>query len=245
MDLDSNGSMAMAAIEPGNDDPDPGGFNASDEESMKSSKSGKSSKSSKGLVGINDLAGYEEVTRKFVGLNPKLGAGSGFIVGDITAAVFPVANPASGGPRVDLCTCDCVAGDDGVGCVGWGGVAFRYSSALWKDPLNGVWTGQIQAYQKVDNGELNFLGTDTRLSPGGAAIYNVACTDSLCDGLFSGVFRQSNGPVSCVEGLADKEANESYGCFERCGNADTYLEWLDYCDAEDEDKSLGFSGYGI
>ncbi|KAL7525288.1 hypothetical protein ACHAXR_000936, partial [Thalassiosira sp. AJA248-18] len=172
---------------------------------------------------------------------------SGFIVGDIAADVFPLNNPGSGGPRVDLCTCDCVAGDDGVGCVGWGGVAFRYSSALWQEPLSGAWTGQIQAYQAVGNPfqELNFLGTDTRVSPGGTAIYNVACTDSLCDGRFSGVFRQSNGPVSCAAGLEDRDTNAPNGCYKRCGNAETYEAWLDYCEADEENTDSGFSGYGI
>lgn len=199
------------------------------------------------LVGISDKDGYKKVAKKFVGLNPKLGNGSGFIIGDLTSDNYPTENPASGGSRVNLCTCDCVAGDDGVGCVGWGGVAFRYSSLLWQDPLTAAWTGQIQAYQLVSNptDELNFIGTDTRISPGGAAIYNVACTDSGCDGRFSGVFRQSNGPVSCSVGLADEAWGKSNSCAVRCGNAPTYTAWLNYCKASTEDKSLGFSGFGI
>lgn len=199
------------------------------------------------LVGINDKDRYEKAAKKFVGLNPKLGTGSGFVIGDVTNDKWPTENPDSGGPRVNLCTCDCVAGDDGVGCVGWGGVAFRYSSLLWQDPLTKAWTGQIQAYQLTSNptDELNFIGTDTRVSPGGAAIYNVACTDSMCQSRFSGVFRQANGPVSCCEGLADEASNATNSCSVRCGNAPTYTAWLDYCKAEKEDKSLGFSGFGI
>lgn len=204
-------------------------------------------------VGIDDFEGYNEVANAFVGLNPKLGSGSGFIIGGanhITSDTFPVEIPSSGGSRVNLCTCDCEASDDGVGCVGWGGVAFRYSSLLWKDPITEAWTGQIQAYQGVTNptDELNFIGTDTRVSPGGYAIYNVACTDSMCDGRFSGAFRQSNGPVSCSAGQADRASESGMdpsSCFVRCGNAPTYTAWLDYCDAGSEDASLGFSGYGI
>lgn len=200
----------------------------------------------KGPVGIDDFEGYEAVAKAFVGLNPKLGTGSGFIIGDITATDFPIENPASGGPRVNLCTCDCVPGDDGVGCVGWGGVAFRYSSLLWKDPITGAWTGQIQAYQQVGGptNELHFQGTDTRISPGGHAIYNVACTDSECDGRFSGVFRQSNGPVSCLAGLADEKAGGASSCAERCGNAATYTKWLEYCADGDDVDNLGFTGFG-
>ena len=33
------------------------------------------------------------------------------------------------------------------------------------------------------------------------------------------------------------------GCYTRC-NTDTYMNWLDYCDADRDDKILGFSGYG-
>lgn len=206
-------------------------------------------------IGIDDLSGYEEVAKAFVGLNPIIGVGSGFIIAgdnDIKSEGYPIEAPDSDGVRRNLCTCDCAAGSDGVGCVGWGGIAFRYSSLLWKDPLNGAWTGQIEAYQAVLRDansviveRLNFVGSDTRLSPGGHAIYNVACTDSLCDGRISGVFRQSNGPVSCAAGIEDKEAAKGDGttCFERCANAEAYGEWLDHCNAETPNS--GFSGYGI
>ena len=201
------------------------------------------------LSGVNDIDGYEKVALKFVGLNPKVGDGSGFILrneNDITSDAFPASNPSSGGPRVNLCTCDCTAGDDGVGCVGWGGVAFKYSSLLWSEPDNpSKWAGQIQAYQATPDADLNFIGTDTRLYPGGPAIYNVACTDKSCGGLFSGVFRQANAAISCKAGLEDAEAEADNGCFKRCGNSLTYMAWLQYCEAKEEDKSLGFSGYGL
>mmetsp|Transcript_13708 Transcript_13708/g.29780 ORF Transcript_13708/g.29780 Transcript_13708/m.29780 type:complete len:222 (+) Transcript_13708:185-850(+) len=218
------------------------------EETIAYMKSGKSRKEMLPL-GVNNIVGYAEVARKFVGLNPKNGDGSGFILrgeNAITNTHFPLFNPETGGPRVDLCTCDCVAGHDGVGCVGWGGVAFTYSSLFWMDPVvQNKWSGQIQAFQKVDAGDLNFLGGDTALYPGGPRIYNVACTDQSCASLFSGVFRQANSAVSCQAGLEDKDANESNGCYQRCGNAETYTEWLAYCEADVEDTTLGFSGHGM
>eukprot|EP00560_Eucampia_antarctica_P007998 CAMPEP_0197831744 /NCGR_PEP_ID=MMETSP1437-20131217/11878_1 /TAXON_ID=49252 ORGANISM="Eucampia antarctica, Strain CCMP1452" /NCGR_SAMPLE_ID=MMETSP1437 /ASSEMBLY_ACC=CAM_ASM_001096 /LENGTH=201 /DNA_ID=CAMNT_0043434793 /DNA_START=208 /DNA_END=813 /DNA_ORIENTATION=+ len=198
-----------------------------------------------GITGINDLAGYNKVANAFVGLNPKVGSGSGFVMkgdNDIKGNTFGNM-PESGGPRVDLCTCNCKAGDDGVGCAGWGGVAFKYSSLLWIDPSNGRWTGQIQAFQNVGDG-LNFIGTDTRLYPGGPAIYNVACTSQDCSGEFSGVFRQANSEISCSAGIADKDAGAENGCSKRCASIDTYTQWIGYCMADKENTSLGFSGYG-
>ena len=215
---------------------------------LKSAK-GKKAKSAKGgalIPGVDDLAGYEADASAFIGLNPKLGNGSGFLLkdnNDITGEKFGNA-PESGGPRVDLCTCDCKAGPDGVGCVGWGGVAFKYSSLLWKNPHNRQWEGQIQAYQEVGAG-LNFVGSDTRIYPGGPVIYNVVCTSQDCSSEFSGVFRQANSEVSCEAGLADKLSSNLNGCSTRCSNSDTYSAWLLYCAADTEDKSLGFSGYGM
>lgn len=218
---------------------------SSEAKSAKSAKSAKKEDKWKHIPGSNDFALYEAHTNAFVGLNPKLGGGSGFVIKSpnaINENEFGI-NPASGGPRVNLCTCDCTAGDDGVGCVGWGGVAFKYSTLLWKDPHTKNWDGQIQAFQDVGAG-LNFMGKDTRLYPGGPAIYNVACTTQDCSDIFSGVFRQSNSAVSCKVGLEDRDANEDNGCFQRCGSVENdYSRWLDYCDAEVEDKSSGFKGY--
>ncbi|EJK46557.1 hypothetical protein THAOC_34769 [Thalassiosira oceanica] len=227
-------------------------------------KSGKSAKKgppkppkAEDLIGLNDEAGYAEVARKFVGLNPINGIGGGFIIGGdsptnpaITSPEFPVDQPDTGGPRVSLCTCDCNPSPDGIGCVGWGGVAFRYSNMVWKDPVTGDWDGMMQAHQTQDIGEgLNFMGSDRRIYPGGPVIYSVSATDNMTHKTFSGNFRQSNERISCVAGLEDKARNESSvdssSCAHRCRNAETYTEWLDYCEAGREDKSLGFSGYGI
>ena len=56
-------------------------------------------------------------------------------------------------------------GSDGIGCVGQGGIACKYSLLLWIDPRgSGAWEGQIQAYQNIgtqtDPKDLNFLGSD-------------------------------------------------------------------------------------
>lgn len=205
--------------------------------------------------GIDDLAGYQMVAKAFVGLNPVNGDGSGFVIktgnpgGNITSPDWPTGIPDSKTGRNNLCTCDCKAGPDGVGCVGWGGIAFRYSSMLWKDPKgSGMWEGQMQANQ---NGVLNFIGTDIREYPGGEVIYNVACTDNECAGILSGVFRQSNKAVSCAAGIEDKvegekdlanEVEDSTTCWARCQNAPAYGEWVDYCEKDAEDPTLGFRG---
>lgn len=178
-----------------------------------------------------------------------------FATGDIKGNTFPSADfLKTNTGRNDLCTCDCVAGPDGIGCVGWGGIAFRYSSMLSIDPkddrdlgnANIVWSGQIQAFQPAGTNKLNFIGTDTRYGVGGPAIYSVACTDSMCDGLISGTFRQSNDRVSCDAGLVDTSTGGAASCAVRCGNSDgAYMDWLDYCAADEEDTTLGFSGYGI
>jgi len=199
------------------------------------------------LQGVNDQARYAKVAKRFVGINPKIGEGSGFIMSNITSINFPgeVGNLTSNTGRNNLCTCDCEAGPDGVGCVGWGGVAFKYNSLLWADPYDATrWTGQMQAFQLTDDGtELNFIGTDTRLRPGGAAIYNVACTDRSCGGAFSGTFRQANSKVSCEAGIADEALNDSTTCIQRCQGVSVYMDWLAYCKADTEDTFLGFTGY--
>jgi hypothetical protein len=116
------------------------------------------------VPGINQMELYNRVSKAFVGLSPKLGDGSGFIIRDIKNVTSFGNAPDSGGPRVDLCTCNCKAGDNRVGCTGTGGVNFRYSSLLWMDPFDGRWTGQMQAFQAAAV-DLHFLGSDTRLYP--------------------------------------------------------------------------------
>jgi hypothetical protein len=177
-----------------------------------------------------------------------MGVGSGFFIEDITDGDSFGTIPASGGARVDMCTCDCKAGADGVACTGYAGVDFRYSSLLWIKPLSdGLdWTGQMQAYQLAGETELNFMGKDTRIYPGGPVFHIVACTNQDCNDEFSGVFRQANGPVSCLAGIDDDEVTqEDNGCAARCSNSETYIEWLEYCKADNEDKESGFRGYGI
>lgn len=197
--------------------------------------------------GVDDQQGYARVAKMYVGINPKLGEGSGFVIRNITSTDYPgnVGSLSSNKGRNNLCTCDCEAGPDGIGCVGWGGIAFRYNSLLWMDPYDATrWTGQMQAFQMAGDGtELNFIGTDTRLYPGGPAIYNVACTDGDCGGLISGTFRQANSKVSCAAGIADEALDDGTTCFQRCKNVDAYTNWLAYCKAGMEDESLGFVGY--
>ena len=81
---------------------------------------------------------------------------------------------------------------------------------------------------------------------GGHMVFNVACTTQDCNQKFSGVFRQGFTAVSCEAGLADSKAGlrgAGDTCATRCAKADTYTEWLTYCEALVEDASLGFSGY--
>mmetsp|Transcript_125 Transcript_125/g.226 ORF Transcript_125/g.226 Transcript_125/m.226 type:complete len:248 (-) Transcript_125:254-997(-) len=222
-------------------------------------KSGK--KQTDPFVGVGDdaRADYEAVANAFVGINPINGVGSGFVVRDITTEGTFGTNPASNTGRNDMCTCDCEPGNDGVGCVGWGGIAFRYSSLLWLDPLGSdTWQGQMQAFQEISGpSELNFIGNDIRRFPGGEVIYNVACTDSLCDGIISGAFRQSNGVVNCTAGLAE-EVTDDTTCAHRCRNSEKYKKWIDFCAGDGtqpmcnftvggvaEERPCGFSGYDI
>jgi len=77
------------------------------------------------LVGIDDEAGYAEVVRMFVGINPLNGIGSGFPVVDgneirngtprITDPNFPNKAPDSNDGRNNMCTCDCNPSPDGIG----------------------------------------------------------------------------------------------------------------------------------
>ena len=71
-----------------------------------------------------------------------------------------------------------------------------YNSLLWKNTGSNKWEGQMQAYQLKGSGaNLNFIGGDLCLYPGGPAIYNMAYTDSLCEGALSRVFCQANSAV--------------------------------------------------
>jgi len=206
-------------------------------------------------AGTNDLAGYQKVMKAFVGINAKTSEGSGFVMGGANALNHNDFGkmPDSNTGRNNLCTCDCVAGHDGIGCSGWGGIRFRYNSMLWTDPFTHAWTGQMEAWQPKDESEegtfgteFHFIGNDVRRYPGGPAIYNVACTQGECS-LFSGTFRQSNGPVQCSVALAEEESSESTSCYNRCvtkGKSQLYEDWLNYCKADKEDTTSGFSGYG-
>mmetsp|Transcript_15923 Transcript_15923/g.36435 ORF Transcript_15923/g.36435 Transcript_15923/m.36435 type:complete len:263 (+) Transcript_15923:91-879(+) len=220
------------------------------------------------LVGLDDEAGYAEVARMFVGINPLNGIGSGFpVIGDevprITSPEFPMRAPFSNDGRNDMCTCDCKPSPDGVGCVGYGAIQFRWSNMLWKDPVSGDWDGRMQCWQPdpefdpVDPmpmpppNEFNFLGSDRRIYPGGPVIFVIAGTDDMTTNDLSGVFRQGHDAVSCRAGLSDYFRNDQGAevdtttCAYRCRNADTYIEWLEYCAADEEDTSLGFSGYDM
>ena len=202
--------------------------------------------------GTFDLEYYTSVAKAFVGLNPISGDGSGFIYRDMTDPTSFGNVPSSGGGRNNLCTCACEPSDSGVGCAGHAGINFRYGSLLWTDPITGAWTGQMQALQNIgsdtDPVNLNFLGTDTRLFPGGPAVYNVACTQQSCSDRFAGVFRQPNGVVSCSAGLEEQAQDPPIpsSCFTRCGDSGMYKKWLAYCSEEtDTSKETGFSGYGV
>lgn len=213
-------------------------------------KGNKKNKSDGVIKGVDDLEFYAKYANAFVGLNPVSGSGSGFIFREsssssMTGETFGNIDD-SGSGRNNLCTCECKPSDSGIGCAGHAGINYRYGSLLWIDPITGDWTGQTQALQQIPDGKLNFLGTDTRFSPGGPAVYNVACTLQDCGDLFAGVFRQFNDAVSCKVGLAEEALAEDTSCFVRCGTTGVYKEWLAYC-AEDFDTSegTGFSGYGV
>ena len=198
--------------------------------------------------GTFDLEYYTSVAKAFVGLNPVSGDGSGFIYRDMTDTSFGNV-PSPGGGRNNLCTCACEPTDSGVGCAGHAGINFRYGSLLWTDPITGAWMGQMQALQNIGNDtdpvNLNFLGTDTRLFPGGPAVYNVACTHQSCSDQFAGVFRQPNGVVSCIAGLKE-QAEDTTSCLTRCGGSGVYTDWLEYCSKDtDTSKETGFRGYGV
>jgi len=200
----------------------------------------------------NNLPGYELDHKKFIGVNPKDGEGSGFIVPNIKDNDFGSISESNTG-RNNMCTCDCKPGPDGIGCNGYGGIAFRYNSLLWRDPINKAWAGQMQAFQRHSSGKpLYFTGQDIRQYPGGPVIYNVACTSGDCSDLISGTFRQSNEQVKCSAAREEKEF--AYGgnatetqlaalCRNRCSESALYTKWLEYCEADLEDKDSGFSGY--
>jgi len=185
----------------------------------------------------------------FVGLNPVSGEGSGFIYRDSSSSSMIADNfgnqPDSGAGRNNLCTCECKPSASGVGCAGHAGINLQYGSLLWTDPLTGAWTGRMQGLQIVGGPtELNFIGTDTRTSPGGAAVYQLTCTQQECGGLFAGNFRQLNGAVSCAAGLAE-DPTDMTTCAYRCGDQGVYQDWLAYCaGSSDTSDETGFTGYG-
>jgi len=220
---------------------------------------------------MDDLTYYQGFAKQFVGLNPRKGYGSGFffLKSDFIDETYGTAPNSNGVPpantRTDLCTCDCKPSAGGLGCVGYGGIAFRYISILaspGKDCL-GAWSGQMAAQDcgAAQGGRFNttegsgqtyfqFMGTDKRQSPGGAVVYDVAATLALTNDGISGVFRQPNDPTSCAMGLKDKadfEAGnkaEKDSCFFKCGDEGLYSEWLDYCAQEtDKSETLGFRGW--
>jgi len=200
--------------------------------------------------GVIDLDFYTKHANAFVGLNPLSGDGSVFIFqasssSSMTGETFGNV-PDSGGGQNNICTCECKPSDSGIGCAGHAGTNYRYGSLLWVDPYSGKWTGQTQGLQTIPDFEFNFVGTDTRFSPGGPIAYNVACTLQDCGGLFAGVFRQYNEAVSCTAALAEEGSMEPSSCSVQCGDSGVYKEWLAYC-GEDTDTSeeTGFSGYGM
>ena len=204
------------------------------------------------IPGTVDLEYYTSVAKAFVGLNPISGDGFGFIYRDMTDPTSFGDVPSTNVGRNNLCTCACKPSDSGVGCAGHGAINLRYGSVLWTDPITGAWTGQLQALQNIgsdtDPVNLNFLGTDIRLFPGGPAVYNLACTHQGCSDQFAGVFRQANGVVSCSAGLLEQAQDPpiASSCFTRCGDSGMYKEWLAYCSEEtDTSKETGFSGYGV
>jgi len=215
-------------------------------------KSAKSAKSATKLLGVNQVDKYTAVAKAFIGINPKDGEGSGFVIkgaNDIKGDNFPLEIPDTNAGRGNQCTCDCKGSPDGVGCVGWCGIRYRYSNLLWEDPFtHGQWEGMIQAHQDAD---LNFSGSDTRLYPGGPSVYAVTGTDMMTNSAFSGTFRQANAEVSCKVGLKDMKQNDAAvggddtTCAHRCRSTAAYGDWLSYCTGPTEDKTMGFSGYGV
>jgi len=213
---------------------------------------------------VNDEPFYEQHANSFIGLNPRRGTGSGFFHREATwkDTTFGTAPETNGKTRTrtDLCTCDCKASPDGVGCVGYGGIAFRYTSLLAKG-CDDSWHGQMVAMDcgAARGGKCNvtdpeqsyfqFIGEDLRASPGGEAIYSVATSLDLTNNGIGGNFRQANDAVSCAAAIQDesdflnsqKDAADS--CFAKCGSLGQYAAWLEYCKQEtDTSAETGFKG---
>jgi len=211
---------------------------------------------------------YDDNRRKFVGLNPRDGYGSGFFKTQAQYANntdFGNAPETNGVPpastRVDLCTCDCNASDAGVGCVGYGGIKFRYMSLLSAPSAScteTAWWGQMVALECPQGGGMcnetdpafkGFIGDDWREYPGGPAIYRVTALTQTTNKAFAGVFRQPNGRVSCQAGLIDADSNSDVSspngtsCFSKCGGQGQYNDWIDYCKLTEENTGLGFTGW--
>lgn len=213
----------------------------------------------------NDEPFHTSKAKAFIGLNPRLGTGSGFfkLQADFRADIWGTAPQTNGKPpktRNDLCTCDCNGSPDGVGCTGWAGIAFRSLSLLRLDCKRNEWRGQMVANDcNAALGECNensswfeFFGEDVRESPGGAVVYSVATAPSTSGETLGGTFRQANSPVNCTAAKKDKadyEAGTKEGaasCFFRCGDQGQYSAWLAYCNAvTDTSAETGYSGWGV
>jgi len=217
----------------------------------------------------NGRAYYDSKAKAFVGLNPRDGLGSGHalkrdaLVAE-TYGTAPDTNGREPKTRTDMCTCDCKGSDDGVGCVGFGGIAFRYLSVLRSpgETCSAPWKGKMVSADcgaalggrcntsNPDQNYFQFIGEDLRESPGGAAVYSVSTLLPLTGDVLIGSFRQANSKVSCKAGLQDKDdfVNERKegkdSCYYKCGTEGSYAAWLEYC-AKSEDTSVdtGFSGW--
>lgn len=220
---------------------------------------------------FGDVEFYKGYSNKFVGLNPRKDYGSGFYATEAAWKAETWGNaPATNGvppakTRTDLCTCDCDSSADGVGCVGYGGITFRYLSLLAAEGRNaGQWRGQMVAMDcgSAKGGKCNntdpdqtyfeFVGEDIRESPGGAAIYSVATSLKFSGDAISGLFRQANDPVSCKAGMKDEvdymagTVERAESCYAKCGSDGQYAAWLAYCKATNDDSAgTGFSGWGV
>lgn len=186
---------------------------------------------------------YNEQANKFVGLNPKHGEGSGFLLralardGIQAMTDLPFGQiPDTNAGRKALCTCDCKGSPDGVGCVGWGGISFRYASLLssrgktctepWKGQMAAKDCLQVNCAEVTTTGE--YFGEDLRV-PGGMAVYSVDTTLDVSDNAFQGVFRQANDAVSCTEGIKDEDSGDEGSCAKKCGSKGKYAVWLKWC----------------
>jgi hypothetical protein len=224
---------------------------------------------------VADQEYYNTNAKAFIGLNPRDNTGAGFFFNDAVwkETKYGTAPGTNGAPpknRQDLCTCDCKPSPDGIGCVGYGGIAFRYVSTLMSEgkDCGGNWKGQMVAMDcgAANGGDCNvsnpdqtyfqFIGEDIRERPGGAAIYSVATHLAITEskdrkGGIGGAFRQANKAVSCLAAIQDEtdfnnDGNAAASCFSKCGDKGQYKAWLAYCKAAtDTSATTGFKGWGV